>query len=183
MRRAEAGVARRDDQQFHQMVVGRNDVDWTMKTSEPRTFPGSRRRFHVAKRRTTALVSCSRAPWRFPAPRRIGVAGDELDRAVLGRHRGFSSRLAGDNVQHIAIPTEPARFDERGDIKEERGWQPWNRFSCVNQCPRRPMLVVNGRYSRARRLERAGDGRCASMLATAGRAARCTGAGAVGRFR
>src|SRR5207237_9804598 len=30
---------------------------------------------------------------------RVGVAGDEFDGAVLGRHREFSSRLAGDLVR------------------------------------------------------------------------------------
>jgi hypothetical protein len=31
----------------------------------------------------------------------IGVAGDQLDRAVLGGHRRFSPRLAGYDVQHL----------------------------------------------------------------------------------
>jgi hypothetical protein len=34
----------------------------------------------------------------------IGIAGNELDGAILGRHRGFSPRLAGDNVEHIGFP-------------------------------------------------------------------------------
>ena len=32
---------------------------------------------------------------------RIGVAGDQFDRAVLGGHRRFSPRLAGYDVQHL----------------------------------------------------------------------------------
>ena len=37
----------------------------------------------------------------FLRQRRIGVAGYQLDRAILGRHRPFSPRLAGYDVQHL----------------------------------------------------------------------------------
>src|SRR4051812_5281259 len=37
---------------------------------------------------------------------RIGVAGDELDGAVLGRHGRFLPRFAGYDVQHQKIPTD-----------------------------------------------------------------------------
>ena len=62
-----------------------------MKASEPRTFSWISTKISMsAKRRTTALVE------RQPEPigdgvgeRRVGIAGDQLDRAVLGRHRGL----------------------------------------------------------------------------------------------
>src|SRR5476651_2552845 len=55
---------------------------------------------------------------------RIGVAGDELDGAVLGRHRGFSPRLAGYDVQHMGHPRN--RRVSMGEVISRRGlcWQP-----------------------------------------------------------
>src|SRR5258707_13415602 len=65
----------------------------------------------------------------FLRQRGIGGAGNELDGAVLGRHRRFSSRLAGYHVQHIERSSKPARFDERGDIKCGAAGNPLPRFS------------------------------------------------------
>src|SRR5882762_5796178 len=86
-------------------LVG-NDVDWMMKASEPRTFSW-----------ISTKISMS-------AKRRIGVAGNQLDRAVFGRHRRLSPRLAGYDVQHLK-----SLQNRRVSMGEEisgrwRGWQP-----------------------------------------------------------
>src|SRR4029450_11458043 len=40
----------------------------------------------------------------------IGISGDQLDRAVLGRHRRFSSRLAAYDVQRIEKSSGTGEF-------------------------------------------------------------------------
>jgi hypothetical protein len=75
--------------------------------------------FHVRKPANGGLGQRQMQPiGDFLRQHRIGIAGHELDRAVLGGHRRFSSRLAGYHVQHIEKSWEPARFDERGDIRQ-----------------------------------------------------------------
>src|SRR5260370_1286996 len=88
-------------------------------TGEADVFLDFDKDFHVGEASDHGLGQRQSKPGSdFLRQGRIGIAGDQLDGAVLGRHRRFSPRFAGDFVQHIGIPTEPARFDERGDIKE-----------------------------------------------------------------
>ena len=56
--------------------------------------------------------------------RRIGVAGDKLDGAVLARHRGSSPHLAGYDVQHIGFPAEPANSTSEEISGRRQRWQP-----------------------------------------------------------
>ena len=109
-----------DDQELHQIVVGRERGrldDEGVRAAD--VFLNFDEDLHIGETPDHGLGQRQSKPaGDFQSQGWIGVAGDELDRAVLGRHRRFSPRLAGDNVQHIGIPTEPARFDERGDIKE-----------------------------------------------------------------
>ena len=61
----------------------------------------------------------------FLGQRGIGIAGDQLDRAVLGRHRRFSSRLAGYDVQHIEKSSGNRRVSMGEEISGRGlGWQP-----------------------------------------------------------
>ncbi len=84
------GAAQRvdDDQQFHQVVVGRERRRLDARKRRRRArFPGSRRtppcRRSARPRPWSAGSSDNR---RFAGQRGIGVAGDELDRSVLARH-------------------------------------------------------------------------------------------------
>jgi hypothetical protein len=109
-----------DDQKLHQMVVGRirrRLDDEHVRAAD--VFLDFDEDFHVGETADDGLGQRQMEPvGDFLRQGRIGVAGDELDGAVLGRHRPFSPRLAGYDVQHIGIPTKKARFNERGDIKE-----------------------------------------------------------------
>src|SRR3984893_16565103 len=109
-----------------------NEVDWMMKASEPRTFSWISTKISMsAKRRTTALVSGRSSPLAMAFFRpRVGIAGNQLDGAVLGRHRGFSPGLAGDNVQHIGFPCRTGTF-RRGREYQADGaaGNPLDRFS------------------------------------------------------
>ncbi len=117
-----------DDQQFHQMVVGRErrrlddedvraadvllDLDEDFHVGEaPDHWPWS--------------AGCPSQVGDFLRQDRIGIAGDQFDRTVLGRHRRVSPRLGGYNVQHIGLPTKNVVPAERGDIKDTAvRWQP-----------------------------------------------------------
>ncbi len=134
-----------DDQEFHQVVVGRKRRrldDKGVRAAD--VFLDFDEDFHVGEPPDHGLGQRHSKPGGdFLRQGRIGVAGDQLDRAVLGRHRRFSPRLAGDNVQHIGTPTEPARCDERGDIKEvARLATRHKRFSCAKSVFRE--YFVNG---------------------------------------
>ncbi len=133
---ARRGPAQRvgDDQEFHQMVVGRERrrlEDEHVRAAD--VFLDFDEDFHVGETPDHGLGQRQFKPsGDFLRQRRIGVAGDKLDRAVLGRHRRFSPRLAGYNVQHIAIPT-----DQRVSTSEviSRSWRRLATrrvgFSCV----------------------------------------------------
>ena len=104
-----------------------NDVDWMMKTSEPRTFSWISTKISMsAKRRTHGLGQRQMQPvGDFLGQHGIGIAGDQLDRAVLGRHRRFSSRLAGYDVQHIEKSSGNRRVSMGEEISGRGlGWQP-----------------------------------------------------------
>ena len=60
----------------------------------------------------------------FLGQRGIGIAGDQLDRAIFGRHQRFSSRLAGYDVQHIEKSSEPALSMGEEISGRWLGWQP-----------------------------------------------------------
>src|SRR5579863_3061341 len=96
-----------------------NDVDWIMNTSEPRTFSWISTKISMsAKRRTIALVggrcsqsaiSCASAGLELPATSLIEPFLADIEaspRALLETMFSISQ-----------YPQEPARFDERGDIK------------------------------------------------------------------
>src|SRR6266542_3264368 len=96
-----------------------NEVDWMMKASEPRTFSRISTKISLsAKRRTLALasgrfsqlaISCARAGLELPATSLIEpflAAIDASPRALLDTTFSISRN-----------PREPARFDERGDIR------------------------------------------------------------------
>src|SRR3981081_2394975 len=96
-----------------------NDVDWMMNTSEPRTFSWISTKISMsAKRRTTALVSgkcsqsemcCARAGLELPATSLMEPFLADIDP---------SPRALLDTTFSISGYPQPARFDERGDIKE-----------------------------------------------------------------
>jgi hypothetical protein len=122
-----------------------NDVDWMMKTSEPRTFSWISTKISMsAKRRTLALVSGSAASGDCLGQHGIGIAGDQLDRAVLGRHRRFSSRLAGYDVQHIENPR-----NRRVSMGEEISgrWLGWQPVGPVFPSKNRPIRDFTGRVN------------------------------------
>ena len=140
-----------------------NDVDWMMKTSEPRTFSWISTKISMsAKRRTLALVSGSSSAFGdFLRQHRIGIAGDQLDRAVLGRHRRFSPWPGGYNIEHIGTFEELARFDGRGDIKEEPERQPAERgFPAQNPDPEARFISLTGAVAQG------ADAECARRLET-----------------
>ena len=97
-----------------------NDVDWMMKTSEPRTFSWISTKISMsAKRRTLALVSgrCSQLA--------ISWASTGLELPATSLIEPFladidaSPRALLDTMFSISRnPREPARFDERGDIRQ-----------------------------------------------------------------
>src|SRR3984957_1937959 len=97
-----------------------NDVDWITKTSEPRTFSWISTKISMsAKRRTMALVgarcsqsaiSCASAGLELPAT--------SLMEPFLADIEASPRALLETMFSISQIPTEPARFDERGDIKE-----------------------------------------------------------------
>src|SRR6267378_5287185 len=95
------------------------DVDWMMNTSEPRTFSWISTKISMsAKRRTMALVSgrwsqlaisCARAGLELPATSLMEPFLADIDP---------SPRALLDTTFSISGYPQPARFDERGDIKE-----------------------------------------------------------------
>src|ERR1700744_2783916 len=97
-----------------------NDVDWIMKTSEPRTFSRTSTKISLsAKRRTLALVSgkCSQSAI-SRAREGLELPATSLMEPVLA-DIDASPRAPLDTTFNISqIPMEPARFDVRGDIKE-----------------------------------------------------------------
>jgi hypothetical protein len=98
----------RDDQEFHQVVIGRKRRRLNHEhVGAADIFLDFDEDFHVRKAADDSLGGRKMQPvGDFLRQHRIGIAGNELDGAVFGRHRGFSPRLAGYNVQHIAIPTK-----------------------------------------------------------------------------
>ncbi len=125
---ARRGAAQRvgDDQQFHQMVVGgergRLDdegiraADVLLDLDED-LHVGEAPYHRLGQRQVEALRDRLREG-------RIGVAGDKLDGAVLGRHGRFLPRFAGYDVQHQRIPT--GSTVTTGEEISGRGlqWQP-----------------------------------------------------------
>ena len=144
------GAAQRvgDDQELHQMVVGRKRgrlQDEGVRAAD--VLLDLDEDFHVGEAANHALGQRQAEPVGDRlCKRRVGVAGDQLDRAVLGRHRGFSPDVAGDLVQHIGFPWN-RRFDERGNIRDGSGaGNPRGRvFPGKNGCHFRDL--TNGRCS------------------------------------
>ena len=65
-----------------------NDVDWMTKTSAPRTFSWISTKISMSAKRRTTRLGQRDADIGADAfgERRVGVAGDELDRSVVARH-------------------------------------------------------------------------------------------------
>src|ERR1700716_3323628 len=96
-----------------------NDVDWMMKTSEPRTFSWISTKISMsAKRRTTAFVSGS------PRPPAISCAKTGLELPATSLMEPFladidaSPRALLDTMFSISDTCKPAGFDGRGDIRQ-----------------------------------------------------------------
>ena len=116
-----------DDQQFHQMVVGRKRRrldDEDVRAAD--VFLDLDEDLHVGETPDHGLGQRQVQPvGDFLRQRRIGIAGDQLDGAVLGRHRRFSPRLAGYDVQHIEKPCRTGAFRRARRYQGGgRGWQP-----------------------------------------------------------
>src|ERR1700692_394326 len=111
-----------------------NDVDWMMKTSEPRTFSWISTKISMsAKRRTTALVSgtcsqseisCAKAGLELPATSLIEPFLADIDN---------SPRVLLETMFSISgYPQNRHVYDERGDIKEVAPLATRrDRFSCA----------------------------------------------------
>ncbi|MEY9452458.1 hypothetical protein ABIG07_001406 [Bradyrhizobium ottawaense] len=119
---ARRGAAQRvgDDQQFHQMVVrrerGRLDDEGiraahVLLDLDEDLHVGEAPHHRLGQRQVQALRDRLREG-------RIGVAGDELDGAVFGRHRRFLPRFAGYDVQHLRSHWKHG-YDGRGNIRPE----------------------------------------------------------------
>src|ERR1700687_4902992 len=96
-----------------------NDVDWMMKTSEPRTFSWIWTKISMsAKRRTTALVSCRSRPLAISC----ASAGLELPATSLIEpflaDIDASPRALLDTTFSISDTCKPAGCDGRGDIRQ-----------------------------------------------------------------
>ena len=126
-----------DDQQLHQMVVGRKRGrldDEGIRAAD--VFLDFDENLHVGEAPDHGLGQRQVEPIGDGLrQRRVGIAGNQLDGAVLGRHRGFSPGLAGDNVQHIGFPCRTGTFDEGGNIRRTaRLATHWAGFPGQNGC-------------------------------------------------
>ena len=103
-----------------------NEVDWMMNASEPRTFSSTSTKISLSAETADAGLGQRLAQplGDFLRQHRIGIAGDQLDGAVLGRHRGFPPRLAGYDVQHLGIPTRTGASTSEVISRRGSGWQP-----------------------------------------------------------
>ena len=159
-----------------------NDVDWMMKTSEPRTFSWISTKISMsAKRRTTALVSgsCSQSA--------IACASAGLELPATSLMEPFladieaSPRALLETMFSISGYPRNRRVSTSEVISRRwRGWQPvGSRFSCAKiGSPGDYLPLTGGCSSSALTRNSPEAGEAASALATAG--PRLPGAGAGG---